>query len=50
MRDFATLYSNVVATKNPTPSFFTLNHMSKDAEFQGLSESAISFLGRQCFY
>jgi hypothetical protein len=49
MHDFANKYSNVVATLTPTPSFFTLNHMSNDAEFQGLSESSISFLGRQCF-
>jgi hypothetical protein len=37
----------VTSTKNPCGSFFILSNMSEDAEFQGLSETRVMFLGRR---
>jgi hypothetical protein len=36
----------VVANKNSCTSFCTLNNISKDAEFQGLSETGFIFFER----
>jgi hypothetical protein len=35
----------VTPTKSPWPSFFTLSNISKDTEFQGLSETRVVFFG-----
>jgi hypothetical protein len=35
----------VTPTKNMCLSFFTLSNISKDAEFEGLSETRLNFLG-----
>ena len=37
----------VTPTKNLVAIFFTLSNISKDAEFQGLSETRVVFLGRR---
>ena len=45
LHDFPTFCTNCVPTKRTIQTFCPLSNISKDAEFQGLSESGLIFLG-----
>ena len=45
LHDFSSFFTNCIPTKTPSEFFWFLSNISKDAEFQALSESRFNFLG-----